>query len=68
MMDMKTRSRRSGQAVLEYAIIVSIVAGAFAAMAFYVKRAVQGSLYSMEEAVTGTQTHPPRIIWRPMND
>ncbi|MFH1691012.1 MAG: hypothetical protein ABIC68_00360 [Candidatus Omnitrophota bacterium] len=38
----------SGQAVLEYAVLVAIVAAAFISMSFYIKRAVQGSISMIE--------------------
>lgn len=39
---------RRGQVVLEYAILVAVVAAAFMAMGFYVRRAVQGSINTIE--------------------
>lgn len=39
---------RTGQVVLEYALLVAVVAAAFIAMSFYVKRAVQGSITMIE--------------------
>ena len=37
---------------MEYAVLLAIVAAAFTAMAFYVKRAVQGKIYKMEAFAT----------------
>jgi hypothetical protein len=49
-----------GQAILEYAVLLAIVAAAFVAMSFYVKRAVQGKIYCMERLTTAksNQTGP----------
>ena len=60
-MKIRRVARLSGQAVLEYAVLISLVAAAFIAMSLYVKRAVQGKLYAMEDAVTGKQVHAPVI-------
>jgi uncharacterized protein (UPF0333 family) len=47
-----------GQAILEYAVLLAIVAAAFMAMSYYAKTAVQGKIYAMEGMVTakGNQT------------
>ncbi len=59
---MKTKSfGKMGQAVLEYAILLSLVSAAFLAMSVYVRRAVQGKIYDMEETVSGKQIRPPRV-------
>ncbi|MBI5873192.1 MAG: hypothetical protein HZB36_03510 [Candidatus Omnitrophica bacterium] len=42
---------RWGQAVLEYAILLAIVSAAFAAMIFYVRRAVDGKLIRIDERI-----------------
>ena len=50
---------RRGQSVLEYAILLAIVSAAFITMAMYVRRAVQGSLYKIEDRITAkTATSP----------
>lgn len=45
----------SGQAVLEYALVLAIVSAALLAMSLYMRRAVQGGLYKIEARVTGKQ-------------
>ncbi|MFA5039177.1 MAG: hypothetical protein WC732_05815 [Candidatus Omnitrophota bacterium] len=40
-----------GQSLLEYSILVAIVAAAFTAMALYVRQAVQGKIHSMDDRV-----------------
>lgn len=52
---------KNGQSVLEYAMLVAIVSAAFIAMAMYVRRAVQGKLYKIEEQVIGRQNQTRRI-------
>ena len=53
----------NGQSVFEYAILLAIVSGAFLSMSIYVKRAVQGQLYKLEEKtiaqVEGGTSAPP---------
>ena len=39
----------AGQSVLEYAILLAIVSAAFITMTVYVRRAIQGQLYQIEE-------------------
>lgn len=46
--DAHHKSLRAGQVVLEYALLVAVVAAAFIAMSFYIKRAVQGSITMIE--------------------
>lgn len=53
--------KKCGQAVLEYAILIAIVSAAFITMAMYVRRAVQGKLYKIEEQVIGRQNSTRRI-------
>ena len=69
---MKTRKSflskgwRRGQSVLEYALLIAIVSAAFVTMAVYVKRAVQGSLYQIEDRVTAkTQSTPTATVYVP---
>jgi hypothetical protein len=59
----------SGQAILEYAVLLAIVAAAFTVMSFYVQRAVQGKIYWMEGLTTAKSNEtnsswePPPIVW-----
>ncbi|MFH0940752.1 MAG: hypothetical protein V1840_02725 [Candidatus Omnitrophota bacterium] len=55
----------AGQSVLEYAILLAIVSAAFITMTVYVRRAIQGQLYQIEEKIaakakgnTSTTTGP----------
>lgn len=58
--------RNAGQVVLEYAVLVAIVAAAFMAMAFYVKRAVQGKINLMDDQVTAkSDKYPQGFVWVP---
>jgi Flp pilus assembly pilin Flp len=45
--------RRCGQSVLEYSILVAIVAAAFLAMNTYVRRAVQGRITAFDDEISG---------------
>ena len=57
---------RWGQSVLEYAILLGIVSAAFITMTMYVRRAVQGSLYRIEDRITAkTQSAPIAIVYVP---
>ena len=47
--------KKYGQSVLEYAILIAIVSAAFISMAMYVRRAVQGKLYKIEDQAIGRQ-------------
>jgi Flp pilus assembly pilin Flp len=58
---------RLGQSVLEYAILVSIVAAAVMAMTLYVRRAIQGKLYQMDERITVQSLAPTSITYVPPN-
>jgi len=40
------------QSFLEYSILIAVVAAAFVAMAMYVRQAVQGKIYRLEDSVT----------------
>ena len=42
----------AGQSVLEYAILLAIVSAAFITMTVYVRRAIQGQLYQIEEKIS----------------
>jgi Flp pilus assembly pilin Flp len=41
-----------GQSILEYSILVAMVAAAFVAMSMYVQRATQGRVTQIDEAIT----------------
>lgn len=57
---------RWGQSVLEYAILLGIVSAAFVTMTMYVRRAVQGSLYQIEDRITAkTQSAPVATVYVP---
>lgn len=43
--------RRKGQSILEYALLIAVVAAAFVAMQAYVNRAVQANLKSLEDQI-----------------
>ena len=45
---------RNGQSVIEYAILIAIVAAALIAMRVYVERAVQANLKLMEERINAS--------------
>ena len=47
--------RKKYQSILEYAVLVAIVAGAFAAMRTYVSRAIQAHLKVIEEQVANDE-------------
>ncbi len=43
--------REKAQSVIEYAILIAIVAAAFMAMNLYMQRAVQANFYMLEDQV-----------------
>lgn len=43
--------RRIAQSILEYSMLIAVVASAFTAMAIYAKRAVQANLNMIEEQI-----------------
>ncbi len=53
-----------GQSVLEYAILIAIVSAAFLAMAVYVRRSVQASIFKIEDRVAVKPNDPftPPVI------
>lgn len=53
MLDMGSLKKyfRSGQSVLEYAILIAFVSAAFLTMAIYVRRGVQGGLSMIGDRV-----------------
>ncbi len=52
-----------GQSVLEYSILVAIVAAAFIAMSLYVRRAVQGRIYSFDDMISAKPNQTSSIWW-----
>ena len=52
---MKMRGKkRLAQNIIEYAVLISIVAAAFAAMRTYMQRAVQAKLKTIEDQINTT--------------
>jgi Flp pilus assembly pilin Flp len=47
--------RGKAQSILEYAMIVAVVAAALAAMSTYLKRSIQANLKSLEDQVNQRQ-------------
>lgn len=54
---------RKAQSVLEYGVLLAIVAAAFLSMAVYIRRAVQGSIYRMDDRVTGKSLRGEEARW-----
>lgn len=54
----------TGQSVLEYAMVISVVVAALMAMSVYVQRSVQANLKMLEERVNAepVNTEPPPHI------
>jgi hypothetical protein len=48
-----------GQSILEYAILLSVVAAALTVMAFYVKRAVQGKINLIDDQLVAKTNQSP---------
>lgn len=48
-----------GQSVLEYAVLISVVAGAMLAMSFYIKRAVQGRINAIDQQIVAKPNQSP---------
>lgn len=48
------RISRRGQSVLEYTLIITVVASALIAMSTYVRRAVQANLKTIEDQVNNS--------------
>ena len=42
---------RSGQSILEYAVLIAVVAAALLAMNVYIRRSVQGNLKALEDQI-----------------
>lgn len=57
----------SGQVVLEYAILVAVVAAAFITMSFYIKRAVQGSISMIESKGVVAKANSAPVYKQPNN-
>lgn len=56
------RARYSlGQSILEYAILLSVVAAALVTMGFYIKRAVQGRINLIDEQLVARPNQTPTI-------
>lgn len=46
------------QSILEYALIISVVVAALAAMSIYVQRSAQANLKVIEDQINAQQTNP----------
>jgi len=55
------RSKKA-QSVMEYALLLAIVSGVFMAMSMYVKRAVQGTIYRMEDQATSKANRSSQFL------
>lgn len=53
----RKRAMEAGQSVLEYSLLLVIVASAIGAMTLYVRRAVSGELYKIDDQMTGKATN-----------
>ena len=42
---------KKGQSIIEYALLIAVVAAAFLAMHFYMQRAVQANFYLIEQQI-----------------
>lgn len=52
-----------GQSILEYAVLLAIVAAAFMTMSFYIRRAVQGKIYAFEGMATAKSNQTGVPSW-----
>jgi len=52
---------RKGQSILEYAVLLSVVAAAMIAMSFYIKRAVQGRINAIDEQIVAKSNQSPTV-------
>lgn len=43
----------SGQAILEYAVFIAVIAAALTTMSVYVRRAIQANLKGVEDQING---------------
>lgn len=58
--------RQRAQSLLEYSILITVVAAAFTAMAYYVRQAVQGKISNMDDSVVARRNHSasvPPVPW-----
>ncbi len=53
-----TRVQRTGQSVLEYAVLIAAVAAALIAMQLYVRRSIQANLKTVENQINAEATTP----------
>lgn len=53
------KGRKRGQQIMEYAVLIAIVSAACLTMAMYLRRAVQGKLYKIEEQVASKANETP---------
>jgi Flp pilus assembly pilin Flp len=51
--------KKMGQSVMEYAVLLMLVSAAFVTMGLYVRRAIQGRIYSLENQVAGKANTTP---------
>ena len=56
-MSVDTRTRRAGQSVVEYAVLITVAIGALVAMHIYLKRGIAGRLRSAADSL-GEQYSP----------
>jgi cytoskeletal protein RodZ len=52
------RKKKKGQSTLEFTILIIIIIGALLSIQVYIKRAVQGSLKSAADDISGEQFSP----------
>ena len=55
---------KKGQSILEYGILLVVVSTALMMMTLYVRRAVQGKLYSIDDMIT-PKTNEIIGVWTP---
>jgi Flp pilus assembly pilin Flp len=58
-------TKKTGQTVLEYALLLAIVSAAFMTMSVYVRRTVQGQLYKIDQRVAAKDVTPPAGLTPP---
>lgn len=56
------RLTKLGQTVLEYALLLAIVSAAFITMSVYVRRAIQGRLYMIDQRVAAKDVKSPAAL------
>ena len=52
------KSFKTGQSIVEYALLISIVAAAIAAMSLYVQRSVQANVRVIEKQINARPANP----------